>query len=154
MQQPIQLSIPEPCHQDWNKMTPNDQGRFCSSCSKTVVDFSTMSDAALMQYFENLKDSNVCGRVYTDQLERSIQPVAKPRKKIFVYWQYLLAFVMMITKGQMAKAQGAMISGEVKMNKTLGDTILLPTQSPISNEIVVGGLTSKRARGVQELMAY
>lgn len=152
MQQPIQLSIPEPCHQDWNKMTPNDQGRFCTSCSKTVVDFSTMSDAALMQYFENLKDSNVCGRVYTDQLERSIQPVAKPRKKIFVYWQYLLAFVMMIAKGQMAKAQGAMKSGEVKMNKTLGDTILLPTQSPISNEIIVGGLTSKRARGIQELM--
>jgi hypothetical protein len=153
MQQPIQLSIPEPCHQDWNKMTPNDQGRFCTSCSKTVVDFSNMSDAALLQYFENLKDSNVCGRVYTDQLERSIQPVAKPRKKIFVYWQYLLAFVMMITKGQMAKAQGVMKSGEVNMNITLGDTILLPTQSPISNEIIVGGLTSKRARGIQELMA-
>jgi hypothetical protein len=153
MQQPIQLSIPEPCHQDWNKMTPNDQGRFCTSCSKTVVDFSNMSDAALMQYFENLKDSNVCGRVYTDQLDRSIVPAAKPRKKIFVYWQYLLAFVMMITKGQMAKAQGAMKSGEVNMNKTLGDTILLPIQSPISNEIMVGGLTSKRTRGIQKLMA-
>jgi hypothetical protein len=153
MQQPIQLSIPEPCLQDWNKMTPNDQGRFCSSCSKTVVDFSTMSDAALMNYFENLKDSNVCGRVYTDQLDRNIEPAANPRKKIFVYWQYLLAFVMMVTKGQMAKAQGAVKSGEVKMNKTLGDTILLPTQSPISNEIIVGGLTSKRARGIQELMA-
>jgi hypothetical protein len=153
MQQLIQLSIPEPCHQDWNKMTPNDQGRFCSSCSKTVVDFSTMSDAALMQYFENLKDSNVCGRVYTDQLDRNIEPAAKPRKKIFVYWQYLLAFLMMITKGQMAKAQGAVKSGELKMNKTLGDTILLPTQSVISNEIMVGGLTSKRARGIQKLMA-
>jgi hypothetical protein len=98
MQQLIQLSIPEPCHQDWNKMTPNDQGRFCSSCSKTVVDFSTMSDAALIHYFENLKDSNVCGRVYTDQLDRNIEPAAKPRKKIFFYWQYLLAFLMMITK--------------------------------------------------------
>jgi hypothetical protein len=60
---------------------------------------------------------------------------------------------MMITKGQMAKAQGAMKSGEVNMNKTLGDTILLPTQSLISNEIMVGGLTSKRTRGIQKLMA-
>lgn len=153
MQQSIQLSIPEPCHQDWNKMTPNQQGRFCTSCSKTVVDFSTMSDTALMQYFENLKDSNVCGRVYTDQLDRNIQPAAKPRKKIFVYWQYIIAFVMMLTKGQMAKAQGGISKGEMKAITKIGDTILFPTQTPITNEIMVGGLTSKRARGIQELMA-
>lgn len=152
MQQSIQLSIPEPCHQDWNKMTPNDQGRFCTSCSKTVVDFSSMSDAAMLQYFNNLKDSNVCGRVYTDQLDRSIEPAKKPRKKIFVYWQYILAFVMMLTKGQMAKAQGGMKRGEVKMNNTIRDTILLPTKTPISNEILAGYITSKRARGIQELM--
>ena len=153
MQQSIQLTIPEPCHQDWNNMSPNDQGRFCASCSKTVVDFSSMSDAALLQYFDNLKDSNVCGRVYTDQLERSIEPATKPRKKIFVYWQYVLAFVMILTKGQMAKAQGAMKKSDVKMNHAIGDTILLPTKTPITNEIMVGGLTSKRGRGIQELMA-
>lgn len=153
MQQSIQLSIPEPCHQDWNKMTPNEQGRFCTSCSKTVVDFSSMSDAALLQYFNNLKDSNVCGRLYTDQLERRIEPLAKPRKKLFVYWQYLLALVMMLTKGQIAKAQGNMKRGELKMNKTIGDTIVLPTQTPISNEILAGILISTRAHGIQELMA-
>lgn len=153
MQQSIQLSIPEPCQQDWNKMTPNEQGRFCTSCSKKVVDFSSMSDTALLQYFNNLKDSNVCGRVYTDQLERSIQPLAKPRKKIFAYWQYLLAFVLMLTKGQWAKAQGGISKGEMKAITKIGDTIMFPTQTPITNEIMVGGLTSRRARGVEELMA-
>ena len=151
--QPIQLSIQEPCHQDWNKMTPNERGRFCTSCSKTVIDFSTMSDTVLLQYFENLNDSNVCGRVYTDQLERSIQPLARPRKKIAVFWQYILAFAIMLTKGPVAKAQGGIKKGEVNMNTTIGDTILLPTASPISNEILVGGLTRKRARGIQEVMA-
>ena len=104
--QKLQLTIPEPCHENWNNMTPNDQGRFCSSCAKTVVDFSAMTDAQLFFYFENLKNENVCGKVYPDQLDRSISMPAAPRKKIFGYWQYLLAFFMMLGKGQQSKAQG------------------------------------------------
>lgn len=106
--QKLQLAIPEPCHQDWADMTPNQQGRFCSSCAKTVVDFSAMSDAQLILYFENLKNENVCGRVYPDQLDRSIQALPKPKKKLFLYWQYVIAFFMMLGKGQSAKAQGEM----------------------------------------------
>ncbi len=34
-------------------MSPNEQGRFCSSCAKTVIDFSIMTDAQLILYFEN-----------------------------------------------------------------------------------------------------
>ena len=32
--------IPEPCHENWNKMTPQEQGRHCAVCSKVVVDFT------------------------------------------------------------------------------------------------------------------
>ena len=103
----LQLGIPEPCHEDWNGMKPNEQGRFCNSCVKTVVDFSAMTDAQLMRYFQNLKTENICGRVHTDQLERHI-PVAPPaRKKYVVYWHYVIAFFMMLGKGPTAKAQGA-----------------------------------------------
>ena len=44
MQKQTSLYIPKPCHEDWNKMTPTQQGKFCSSCSKQVIDFSLMSD--------------------------------------------------------------------------------------------------------------
>jgi hypothetical protein len=40
MAKKFQLQIPEPCHEDWNKMTPVHKGRFCDSCEKAVVDFT------------------------------------------------------------------------------------------------------------------
>lgn len=104
--QQLQLSIPEPCHQDWNRMSPNEQGRFCGSCAKTVIDFSAMTDAQLIRYFENLKTENVCGRMHVDQLDRPIEPLPFPRKKLHWYWQYIVAFFMMAGKSQQAKAQG------------------------------------------------
>lgn len=104
--QQLYLSIPQPCHQSWNDMSPNEQGRFCSSCAKTVIDFSVMTDAQLIRYFENLKNENVCGRAYPDQLNRSIEALPPPRKKIIWYWQYIIAFFMMLGKGQQVKAQG------------------------------------------------
>ena len=61
------ITIPKPCHEDWNKMTPNDNGRFCGSCSKNVVDFTNMLPDEIQVYFQ--KHSNVCGRFKNSQLD-------------------------------------------------------------------------------------
>lgn len=34
--QKLQLSISEPCHENWHNMTPTEQGRFCNACAKEV----------------------------------------------------------------------------------------------------------------------
>lgn len=132
--QPIQLSIPTPCHEDWDKMTPNQQGRFCGSCAKTVIDFSVMTDAQMLRYFENLKHENVCGKVYPDQLNRKLQPapVMQPRKKLYWLWQYAAALLLFFTKGVQAKAQG-----EVRI-KSAADT----NKVSIANDIPIrlGGI--------------
>ncbi len=67
----INYRIEEPCHADWDQMKPEAQGRFCSSCSKTVVDFSTMSDFSIVNYLENNKHQSVCGRFAEDQLAKT-----------------------------------------------------------------------------------
>lgn len=67
----IQYQIAEPCHEDWNQMLPEAKGRFCSSCSKTVVDFSSMSDFSIVSYLEGKKSGSVCGRFRPDQMERN-----------------------------------------------------------------------------------
>ncbi len=46
----LKISIPKPCHEDWNTMTPNEQGSFCGKCCKTVIDFSHQSNDEIQQF--------------------------------------------------------------------------------------------------------
>jgi hypothetical protein len=74
----INLSIPTPCHAKWDSMTPYEQGKFCASCQKNVIDFTNMSDRQIGEFFKK-PPSSVCGRVYNDQLHRDIEI---PKKRI------------------------------------------------------------------------
>jgi hypothetical protein len=83
----IHLSIPEPCHEDWEKMTPAGRGRFCSSCKKTVMDFSVMSDRELVAFFKK-PAIDLCGRFNQGQLDHAL---IIPRKRI-PWVKYLFQF--------------------------------------------------------------
>lgn len=65
------ISIPKPCHEDWNKMDPNNEGKFCNSCSKTVVDFTKMDKEEIHTYFKQKSGENTCGHFYASQLEEN-----------------------------------------------------------------------------------
>ena len=104
----IQLSIPEPCHENWDTMSPTQQGRFCNACTKEVIDFSNMSDSEVLNYFtKKKKDDKVCGRVYPDQLDRNIYAAAK--KKKYWQWQYILTAFLFFMKPAKTKAQGMVV---------------------------------------------
>lgn len=90
MSKKIALSIVEPCHENWDKMTPEDKGRFCGSCQKQVIDFSIMSDSQVAQFFKKPSTGSVCGRFMTDQLNREIEI---PRKRI-PWVKYLFNFML------------------------------------------------------------
>ena len=65
----MQISINKPCHENWDKMTPNDKGAFCLSCQKNVVDFSNKTVAQIKDFFSKKTDTaSVCGRFEEDQL--------------------------------------------------------------------------------------
>jgi hypothetical protein len=66
----MKISIPKPCHEDWNQMTPNEQGRFCLSCQKTVVDFTKMDKSEIQQYFQTAVNEKVCGRIKANDLAK------------------------------------------------------------------------------------
>ncbi|MEP6675711.1 MAG: hypothetical protein ABJA78_11165 [Ferruginibacter sp.] len=64
----LKISIPKPCHEDWNAMKPDGQGRHCLSCAKTVVDFTNMNDDEVKFFFLNKKEDHVCGRFNNRQI--------------------------------------------------------------------------------------
>jgi len=66
----LQINIPKPCHQDWNEMTPTIRGAFCSACAKEVIDFTTMTDAEVQNYFLQKATEKICGKFNNDQLNR------------------------------------------------------------------------------------
>src|SRR5882757_4871714 len=66
----FKLTIPKPCHNSWQDMTPNEKGRHCAACNKTVTDFTQLSDTEITNYFIQHKDEGTCGRFYKKQLDR------------------------------------------------------------------------------------
>jgi len=51
-------------------MTPSDKGRFCSSCSKTVVDFTVMNNDEIQEFLQLNAGQKLCGHVRKSQLDR------------------------------------------------------------------------------------
>jgi hypothetical protein len=64
----FKIHIPTPCHAEWNSMTPNSEGKFCGSCQKTVVDFTSMSDDEIRNYFTKNYSAKVCGHFKSSQI--------------------------------------------------------------------------------------
>ncbi len=149
----IQLSIPEPCHQNWNDMTPTQQGRFCNACAKEVIDFSEMSDSEVLNYFIAVKKNDtVCGRVFPDQLDRSIN--AAPKKKVWWYWNYAVAFLLLFFKPNYSKAQslpqlGAMVSFSPALPTDIVTNSRIDKNEKIKKCIINGQIMNEAGEPVQ-----
>lgn len=95
MPKTVQIQISQPCHESWHNMTPNEQGRFCGSCQKIVVDFSAMNDKELLEYIANAAGYTACGRFSNGQLNRKIKTAENKRRFSWAYvWNVLLATFM------------------------------------------------------------
>lgn len=102
MSKKLQLHIADPCHENWENMSPVEQGRFCDACQKQVVDFSLMSDREIVQFFKRPSTGSVCGRFMNDQLDRDMVMEKKRLPWIKYFFQFALpAFLL----GKEAQAQ-------------------------------------------------
>jgi hypothetical protein len=71
--QDIKISIPTQCLEDWNKMTPNQQGAFCGNCCKTVIDFTEKTDDEIKAILLASTKEKICGRFTNKQLSQPEQ---------------------------------------------------------------------------------
>ncbi|MCR4031659.1 MULTISPECIES: hypothetical protein [Flavobacterium] len=70
MENKYKITIPEPCQENWDQMAPKDNGRFCLSCTKTVIDFTSMLPEEIQHYFIQNQNQKICGRFKKSQLDR------------------------------------------------------------------------------------
>lgn len=150
----MKIKIEKPCHEDWSKMTSEAQGKFCNACEKSVVDFSMMSDAQILNYFSQPKIQKVCGRFNADQVDRALVNMIPERLSPtpqLLHFAYLLIVVLGVglsscsnTVTGMSEITEQQDSTSPKMGKPLvkmGETVIGKVSAPASStapEIAMG----------------
>lgn len=134
------ISIPKPRHEDWSKMNPNNEGKFCNSCSKTVVDFTKMSKEEIQTYFKQKSGENTCGHFYTSQLDENIKTNASVFKRVNYFATIVLGLFLPLSSCK-KQVKGELIrpnKDSVSMSKT---TVGLPLVHPdsLKQEMVKDG---------------
>ena len=79
---PTIITIPKPCHENWDNFTPAEQGKHCQVCAKTVVDFTEWQPNAIANYLSDKAEGETCGRFTTAQLDIPIPSAEEFAKQI------------------------------------------------------------------------
>ena len=63
------ITIQEPCSENWNEMTPTEKGAFCQKCATQVIDFTDKSNLEIKTIFRSLIGQSICSKITPNQLE-------------------------------------------------------------------------------------
>ena len=79
-------------------MIPNDGGRYCNSCAKTVIDFTLMEDKEVQDFFLAQNNQPVCGRFKNNQLHRIVidLPSNILQVKMPVWMRFMVACLVIL----------------------------------------------------------
>jgi Putative peptidoglycan binding domain len=92
MKTKIHFKLDQDCQADWGAMSATEQGRFCGLCQKKVVDFSVMTDEAIVAFLDNPTNwRSTCGQFTNQQLEDGVQIPKKMQQKA---WQRAAAILI------------------------------------------------------------
>lgn len=89
------IVLTNPCSENWNSMQVDTGGRFCQSCQKSVIDFTSKSDHEIKEFLKDKQGEKLCGRFYVQQLER-IRIEIDPNLLVsnIPFWQKFLVVIL------------------------------------------------------------
>ncbi|WP_233558601.1 carboxypeptidase-like regulatory domain-containing protein [Aquimarina sp. BL5] len=136
MNDQFSLNIKSPCTENFNSFSPTKKGGFCNSCTKEVIDFSTMSSKQIIHYFETNTTKNTCGRFNNEQLT-TYTHTAHKRKNISFISGIAFAFIALLS---FTKTQAQHIKNQIK---TSDDNSSKFQKDINENNITVKGIVSE-----------
>lgn len=144
MPRSIRITIPEPCAESWAFMTPAEQGRHCAACTKTVIDFSRLTDAEVLAYLSRVKGPS-CGRFRAEQLNRPLReaPVAWAPQR----WAAAALAVLGLGAAAPAVAQQPLPQTLTQQTMTMG---MVATNTPpvLPDRVMRGRVTATSGQGL------
>jgi hypothetical protein len=133
MKTSFNLSISNPCTENWDSFTPSAGGNHCSRCNKIVVDFTAMTNEEIIRFFEQ-QSSPTCGRFTANQLKSySHSSISRIRPGFTLLKAGILGAVLMLSIPGVVQAQ----TEKTKTEQVIGKTA---KTAPPETEHVVGGV--------------
>lgn len=129
----FKLNIPEPCHEDWQQMSPTQKGKFCASCQKEVIDFTKLSSTEIARKTKNA--TQLCGRFTSMQLDQEyISPSQNRLNRLGIALG--LGSIVAVAQPGFAQKKNAkevkvqtqkdyQLQGEVALGKEVNDSITI-----------------------------
>lgn len=127
----MKITIPAPCHENWEAMAPEEKGRYCAVCSKTVMDFTTASDDEIADVFSHSTE-NICGNFYESQLNRDLQYSYINA----LFSKFAVGFILTTAGFISVDAQQEIPNDTLKAGKI--EEVILPALTKTTHRTVVG----------------
>ena len=153
----IQYKITKPCHQNWDKMSPTAQGKFCAHCQKQVYDLTKQKTV-------NNLPQNFCGRIESHKVANEItftQLLFKQNPIRFVAISLLLLFTKNVKAQLINKINFSTDSvpqqnmdDTITKNITISGTLLDETTKetiPFANITVTDSLSNPIGMGTTDI---
>ena len=142
------VSINKPCHENWENMTQSNQGKFCASCAKNVIDFSKMSDKEIINVLEQnsgKNSGNLCGRFQQKQLNRTILYENKTNNftKFYQILSGLLFFSFAESTAEVIKPRTSISPTRTDISESK-DSLKMPPK----NETLKGKIIDKKGEAI------
>lgn len=158
MQTLTKITLPNPCSQQWNSMTQTNDGRFCGSCNKMVIDFTAMTNQQIINQLS--ETNNICGRIGTKQFAAVNYQLQQENAPVTNIWKRMILAVAVLASAQYAKGQSNNVNqpkteqsettpliGKIAFplkatnNKTITGRVVDETGAPVINAFVSCGET-------------
>ncbi|MDN5475966.1 MAG: hypothetical protein L0G39_03445 [Chryseobacterium sp.] len=133
------IYIDNPCSESWETMSSHELGKFCSVCSKCVVDFTEKKSEEIESVFRENHDENICGRFFSHQLDKEVEKSEKLKSRFLKYiprnfqnsGMTLAAFSLILFLAGCAKPKE-------KVHAVIGETRIEEDSIPKNDGYVVG----------------
>ncbi|WP_223606399.1 hypothetical protein [Chryseobacterium sp. OSA05B] len=79
------IYIPNPCSESWETMPSHQHGKFCSVCSKCVIDFTQKKSEEIESIFKQNQGTDICGRFFNHQLEVEVEKSEMLKSRFLKY---------------------------------------------------------------------
>lgn len=152
MQSITKITLPQPCHEPWANMNTIENGRYCSSCNKAVVDFTTMTNQQIIDHL-SASNGNICGRITAPQFNQVNKQLSKPVQPNAGVWKRIMLTITMLASLSYVKGQTSISKAKTEQtqeNLVVGEVVAVA--APLKYMTLTGVVKDNKGEPLQQVI--